>query len=111
MNNNIANHLSSKLALPTHISKGVQAEFTMVIPVVPESVFHLHKEYYQTPNSVASRIFEDEIQSVVHAREETLQSLRELGPPDLVHLIKQPVKSSTKQVCQGALADGMKQHG
>ncbi|KAF2086703.1 chaps-domain-containing protein [Saccharata proteae CBS 121410] len=42
-------------------------------------------------------IFEDEIHTVVEARTETLQTLRELGPPDLVHLIKQP-KSTTKQV-------------
>lgn len=43
------------------------------------------------------RIFEDEIQSVVDARTETLQSLRELGPPDLVHLVKQP-KGTTNKV-------------
>jgi len=34
---------------------------------------------------------------VVDLRTETLQALRELGPPDLVHLIKQPVKSATKK--------------
>ncbi|KAJ9645966.1 bud site selection protein [Coniosporium tulheliwenetii] len=43
-------------------------------------------------------IFEDEIHSVVDARTESLAALRELGPPDLVHLIKQPIKSTTKQV-------------
>ncbi|KAI9660092.1 MAG: hypothetical protein M1821_001444 [Bathelium mastoideum] len=40
-------------------------------------------------------IFEDELQSVVDARTDTLQTLRELGPPDLVHLVKQPVKSTS----------------
>ncbi|KAF2872170.1 Chs5p-Arf1p-binding proteins-domain-containing protein [Massariosphaeria phaeospora] len=43
-------------------------------------------------------IYEDELQSAIEARTETLQTLRELGPPDLVHLIKQPVKSATKQI-------------
>ncbi|KAI9703487.1 MAG: hypothetical protein M1820_005791 [Bogoriella megaspora] len=40
-------------------------------------------------------IFEDETQSVVDTRTDTLQTLRELGPPDLVHLVKQPTKSAT----------------
>ncbi|KAH7380117.1 Chs5p-Arf1p-binding proteins-domain-containing protein [Pyrenochaeta sp. MPI-SDFR-AT-0127] len=43
-------------------------------------------------------IYEDEVQSSIEARSESLQTLRELGPPDLVHLIKQPIKSATKQV-------------
>ncbi|OAL00377.1 chaps-domain-containing protein [Phaeosphaeriaceae sp. SRC1lsM3a] len=43
-------------------------------------------------------IYEDELQSAIEARSETLQTLRELGPPDLVHLIKQPIKSPTKQI-------------
>jgi hypothetical protein len=43
------------------------------------------------------RIFEEELHSVVEARTEALQTLRELGPPDLVHLVKQQVKG-TKQV-------------
>ncbi|KAF1947884.1 chaps-domain-containing protein [Clathrospora elynae] len=43
-------------------------------------------------------IYEDELQSAIEARSESLQTLRELGPPDLVHLIKQPVKSATKQL-------------
>lgn len=46
------------------------------------------------------RLFEDDAHSVVEIRTDSLQSLRELGPPDLVHLVKQPVKSSSssKQV-------------
>ncbi|KAF2799949.1 chaps-domain-containing protein [Melanomma pulvis-pyrius CBS 109.77] len=43
-------------------------------------------------------IYEDELHSAIEARAESLQALRELGPPDLVHLIKQPIKSTTKQV-------------
>ncbi|ORY10416.1 Chs5p-Arf1p-binding proteins-domain-containing protein [Clohesyomyces aquaticus] len=43
-------------------------------------------------------IYEDELHSAIEARAESLQALRELGPPDLVHLIKQPIKSPTKQV-------------
>ncbi|KAK4494025.1 hypothetical protein PRZ48_015211 [Zasmidium cellare] len=44
-------------------------------------------------------LFEDESHSVIEIRTDSLQTLRELGPPDLVHLIKQPTKSSTaKQV-------------
>ncbi|KAI9674568.1 MAG: hypothetical protein M1829_003650 [Trizodia sp. TS-e1964] len=47
----------------------------------------------------APEITEEEILSAVDVRTEALQTLRELGPPDLVHLIKQPVKnpSSSKQ--------------
>ncbi|KAF2016296.1 chaps-domain-containing protein [Aaosphaeria arxii CBS 175.79] len=43
-------------------------------------------------------IYEDELHTAIEARAESLQTLRELGPPDLVHLIKQPIKSATKQV-------------
>lgn len=48
--------------------------------------------------TTTNRIFEDDSTSVVEIRTENLQSLRELGPPDLVHLVKQPVKSTSKQV-------------
>jgi predicted amino acid racemase len=44
------------------------------------------------------RLFEDDAHSVVEIRTDSLSTLRELGPPDLVHLIKQPVKSANKQV-------------
>ncbi|EDU51270.1 bud site selection protein 7 [Pyrenophora tritici-repentis Pt-1C-BFP] len=43
-------------------------------------------------------IYEDELHSAIEARSESLQTLRELGPPDLVHLIKQPIKNATKQI-------------
>ncbi|KAI4180956.1 MAG: hypothetical protein L6R41_006913 [Letrouitia leprolyta] len=50
----------------------------MVAPAVPE-------------------IIEEEIESAVDSRNEALPTLRELGPPDLVHLVKQSVKSGNKQ--------------
>ncbi|KAH8424104.1 bud site selection protein [Aspergillus melleus] len=40
---------------------------------------------------------EDEIYAAVDARTESLQNLRELGPPDLVYLVKQPKTNSTRQ--------------
>ncbi|PVI07395.1 chaps-domain-containing protein [Periconia macrospinosa] len=43
-------------------------------------------------------IYEEELHSAIEARSESLQALRELGPPDLVHIIKQPIKSTSKQV-------------
>ncbi len=44
------------------------------------------------------RIIEDEdIYSSIEARTESLQHLRELGPPDLVHLVKQSSKAGAKQ--------------
>lgn len=48
------------------------------------------------------RLYEEEHQSAVDVRTDTLQTLRELGPPDLVHLVKQPnnSKSVNKQVWQ-----------
>lgn len=48
--------------------------------------------------TITNRIFEDDSTSVVEIRTENLQALRELGPPDLVHLVKQPVKSTSKSV-------------
>ncbi|KAF2006966.1 chaps-domain-containing protein [Amniculicola lignicola CBS 123094] len=50
------------------------------------------------PSPAVPEIYEDELHSAIEARSETLQTLRELGPPDLVHLIKQPIKSANKQV-------------
>lgn len=51
-----------------------------------------------TLNQKTRRIveIEDEIESSVDSRNEALPTLRELGPPDLVHLVKQSVKSSKK---------------
>ncbi|KAI9844032.1 MAG: hypothetical protein M1837_005967 [Sclerophora amabilis] len=43
-------------------------------------------------------IVEDDLQTAVDARTDALQTLRELGPPDLVHLVKQTTKGSTKQI-------------
>ncbi|KAL1301901.1 hypothetical protein AAFC00_006080 [Neodothiora populina] len=46
-------------------------------------------------SSAVPEIFEQEDNAAVELRTEGLQHLRELGPPDLVELVKQPVKSST----------------
>ncbi|KAK2066722.1 hypothetical protein P8C59_000512 [Phyllachora maydis] len=50
----------------------------MVAPAVPE-------------------ITEEIIHESIEARTESLASLRELGPPDLVHLLKQPLRATAKQ--------------
>ena len=42
------------------------------------------------------RIVEEEIESAIEYRNEALQTIRELGPPDLVHLVKQS-KSAARQ--------------
>lgn len=56
--------------------------------------------------SGVSRIFEeDDVYAAVDARTESLQSLRELGPPDLVYLVKQPKTNANRQVCVG-ISDG-----
>ncbi|KAK4926365.1 bud site selection protein [Elasticomyces elasticus] len=52
----------------------------MVAPAVPES------------------IEDDDIGLAIDARTESLPGLRELGPPDLVHLMKQTVKGTAKQI-------------
>ncbi|KAL2267193.1 hypothetical protein VTJ83DRAFT_4470 [Remersonia thermophila] len=49
----------------------------MVAPAVPE-------------------VTEEVLHEAIDARTESLVSLRELGPPDLVHLVKQPLKSGGK---------------
>lgn len=46
------------------------------------------------------RIYEEEdVFTAVDARTESLQNLRELGPPDLVYLVKQSKTNPTRQVC------------
>lgn len=51
---------------------------TVVTPAVPE-------------------IIEEELYESVESRTETLHALRELGPPDLVHLIRHPTRNSAKE--------------
>ncbi|GAB1193289.1 hypothetical protein APSETT444_002492 [Aspergillus pseudonomiae] len=41
---------------------------------------------------------EEDLFAAVDARTESLQNLRELGPPDLVYLVKQPKTNSTRQI-------------
>ncbi|OAP59230.1 hypothetical protein AYL99_06528 [Fonsecaea erecta] len=47
--------------------------------------------------AVPEIIEDDDIGLAVDARTESLPGLRELGPPDLVHLVKQSVKAGNKQ--------------
>ena len=56
-------------------------------------------------DSIRVRIVEEEIESAIEARNEALQTIRELGPPDLVHLIKQS-KSGGRQVQIGDRTQG-----
>ena len=44
------------------------------------------------------RITEGDLGEALDARTEALSSLRELGPPDLVHLLKQSVRNPSKKV-------------
>lgn len=45
-----------------------------------------------------NRLTEEVLHESVDSRTESLIALRELGPPDLVHLLKQSSKSQSKQV-------------
>ena len=51
----------------------------------------------EAPDGLFIRIVEEEIESTIESRNEALQTIRELGPPDLVHLVKQ-AKSGGRQV-------------
>jgi hypothetical protein len=55
--------------------------------------------------NVIRRISEEIIHESTDARTETLVSLRELGPPDLVHLLKQNLRNASKQVRPVPIAD------
>ena len=46
------------------------------------------------------RVTEEALHESIDARTESLVALRELGPPDLVHLLKQGVRNTGKQVCR-----------
>jgi hypothetical protein len=47
----------------------------------------------------ATRLTEEVLHESIEARSEALSTLRELGPPDLVHLIKVAPRNPGKQVC------------
>ncbi|KAI2626261.1 chaps-domain-containing protein [Xylaria nigripes] len=49
------------------------------------------------PAPAVPEISEEVIHESIDARTETLASLRELGPPDLVHLLKQNLRNNSKQ--------------
>ena len=55
------------------------------------------------------RIYEEEdVFSAVEVRTESLQNLRELGPPDLVYLIKQSKTNPSRQVYLHLVIDSNK---
>lgn len=72
----------------------------MVQTSVPEYVLeliHINSDGTTGIDDCASRLYEDDAHSVIDVRTDSLQTLRELGPPDLVHFVRQATKSS-KQV-------------
>ena len=85
----------------------------MVQTAVPESVpvavcWTTQRNEHEL--TVDARLFEDDAHSVIEIRTDSLQTLRELGPPDLVHLVKQPIKSSLKQVNPSRQEAQVKEH-
>lgn len=69
--------------------------YTPIHPILPAP------EEIEVNNTIAGaayRIVENEIHESINARTESLQALRELGPPDLVHLIKTQPKAAVKEV-------------
>ena len=68
----------------------------MIVPSVPEYVLPLHPSN-EVSDGLSIRLVEEEIESAIESRNEALQTIRELGPPDLVHLVKQ-AKSGGRQV-------------
>jgi hypothetical protein len=49
------------------------------------------------PAPAVPEITEDLLHESIDARTESLVALRELGPPDLVHLVKQSTRNQSKQ--------------
>ena len=79
-----------------------------IVPVTgPASLLQYMKCIQQknSANGTCRRIIEEEIESAIESRNESLSALRELGPPDLVHLVKQSVKSGGRQVYHMALVE------
>ena len=66
-------------------------------PAVPECASQ-DSPQLQPADSRPARILEDQLHIAVDTRTEALQTLRELGPPDLVHLVKQTNRTPPKQV-------------
>ncbi|KAJ1334237.1 Chs5-Arf1p-binding protein BUD7/BCH1 [Microdochium nivale] len=50
------------------------------------------------PAPAVPEISEEELHESIHARTESLIALRELGPPDLAHLLKQNLRNANRQV-------------
>jgi len=62
---------------------------------------YLYIHIYRSKKLIrTSRLTEEILHESIEARSEALSTLRELGPPDLVHLIKVAPRNPGKQVCQ-----------
>lgn len=101
--NGIASAASSASAGSRTIITPYQISADRIKPVAGPA--HLLQYNAQNPdmrqgraNCAYIRIVEEDIESAIESRNEALNTLRELGPPDLVHLIKQSVKSGGRQV-------------
>lgn len=70
----------------------------VAIPATPECVFPRESNCISIYMLTCSRLYEEDLQITIESRTESLQALRELGPPDLVHLMKVPIKGASKQV-------------
>ena len=68
----------------------------MLVPSVPE-YGHAPNLFTEVANGLFIRIVEEELDSSIESRNEALQTIRELGPPDLIHLVRQ-AKSGGRQV-------------
>ena len=54
--------------------------------------------FWRKTNAIVIRLTEEVLHESIDARTESLSSLRELGPPDLAHLLRQQLRNPAKQV-------------
>jgi len=73
----------------------------MISPAVPEcasSPLKLNRgSLLLTLTHLSRRLTEEIIHESIDARSDQLASVRELGPPDLVHLLRQVIRNPSKQ--------------
>lgn len=64
----------------------------------PSMYYPAHHSLVLRAHARNHRMTEEVLHESIEARTEQLISLRELGPPDLVHLLKQPPRNAGRQV-------------
>jgi hypothetical protein len=69
--------------------------YAAIAPRFPDSFC---SKYMISELIYALRLTEEVLHESIEARSEALSTLRELGPPDLVHLIKASPRNPSKQV-------------